>query len=427
MHLASKFLRNISLSLMFVAIGCSSSPAFAGCTWYFNWSCSDCKLGARTTGTQGGYSSYDSCNSARGSVDSMITAHSCQSEGYCDSPAATPSPGYGGGTGYQQPQQQIYVPHIDYEAESRRQQAEQRRLDKEEAERQAKVKAEEEKRRREFLKDKSEALGSLKGGVDFDGTGGGELKIKTSSESSTGLKDGSSSDLGLKDGSSTVYTGSDKFSVVDPRDIKGKQKYTKIFKTEPPSPVRDVPKKDVTRLGGEVANIVMDAIIEGGHDLEKSEDILRELLRKHPESQNLRDASSYIIGMALGHSAAGIPAPKISSEQVAREKARTLRIEARFEFSDDQEMNDELIAMLTNKPLSNRANGFDKWLNERNEIFLDAITKHQDYHAVFTELEKRAKADPDNMALRGALRIAQGAEVYQGDIKRRKTLNTLNK
>lgn len=416
MHLAGKFLRTISSALFIATISCFSFPAFADCTWYFNWYCSDCaKIGGQTTGTQGGYPSESSCDSARGGVASGVTTGSCSSSGYCDSPAAVPSPGYGGGTGYRQPQHRTYVPQIDYEAERRRQEAEQRRLDAEEAKRQAELKAAEEKRRRQFMKDKAEALGSLKGGVDFDGSGSGEPKIKSSPGDSLGLKDGNSGGaLGLKDGSSAVYTGSDKLPVVDPRDIKGKQKYTRIEKAAPPSPVRDVPKRDVARLGTEVANLVMDAIQANEHDLDKCYADLLGKVGKAPRNQDLRDATSYILGMSIGNDLAGNPVPKLTPEQIARDKAAV--------------RGPTLLESLRPQSPFPASPKIQKWEQERFSIYQDALSQYGDNITIVREnLEKRAKAAPDDMALRGALRIAQGVEVYKDDINRRKTSNTLNK
>lgn len=384
----SKFLVTGFVFTSLLTLGVAS-PAFASCTWYFNWSCSRCAdMGGRSTGTQGGYPTYDSCNSARGSVDSTVTAHSCQSDGYCDSPAAAPSTGYDGGSGtLQQPQQQIYAePQVDYEALRRQQETEQRRIDEEIRQREAEEKAAEEKRRRQFFKDKSEALGALKGVTDFEGSGG-DLKIKNSSGDS----------IGIKDGSSAVAIGSDKLPVVHPHDIKGKPKNI---------PARDVPKQDVTRLGNTVANIVMDAIQENKHDLDKAYKNLLGELNKNSGDQDLRDAASYLLGMSIGHDLAGHQTPKLSQEQIARDKAAVQRKFTPFPGST----------------------ALQKWELERFGIYTKTLSQNSDnFSATREDLEKRAKADPNNMALRGALRIAQGAEVYQGDIDRRKTSGTLNR
>ncbi|TAL27541.1 MAG: hypothetical protein EPN97_16880 [Alphaproteobacteria bacterium] len=406
MRLVKKILLNLSPVLAVAAISSFSTPAVADCTWYFNWYCSDCaKIGGQTTGTQSGYSSESSCNSARGSVASGVTTGSCSSSGYCDSPAATPSPGNGGGPGYyRQPQQRTYVPQIDYEAERRRQEAEQRRLDAEEAKRQARLKAEEDKRRRQFMKDKAEALGSLKGSVDFDGSGNGELKIKSSSGDS----------LGLKDGSSAVITGSDKLPVVHPYDIKGKPKPAKNV------PVRDLPKKDVTRLGDKVASLVMDAIEEGDHDLDKSKEVLRGLLQKKPNNQEYRDAYNYIFGMWVGNMRAGLRPPQLGDDHYRRKSGRLPM------GSGD----DDLLCIVypgNCEPSEKEKQQSEKLNNDSFLAYYDVYKVKNDFSVVRSELEKRAKAAPDDMALRGALRIAQGAEVYQDDINRRKTSGTLNK
>ncbi len=93
--------------------------AAAEVTWSFNWYCSGCaKIGGRTTGQEGPFSSESSCESARSrmernmrSIGGGATTGSCSSSGYSSPPSSSSGrsePSYGGRSSpepsYQQPQ-----------------------------------------------------------------------------------------------------------------------------------------------------------------------------------------------------------------------------------------------------------------------------------------------------------------------------------
>lgn len=148
-----------------------ASFAVADVTWYFNWYCSGCaRIGARTTGTEGPFSSQGACDSARSSMRSMmdsrgggVRAENCYRTGF-ESPAPSqPSgerapqgqPGYSRPT-YPQPQ---YEDTRRLEEESRRREAERRRQEEEaERTRQADI-----QRQEQFRRDRDDAARRLRG------------------------------------------------------------------------------------------------------------------------------------------------------------------------------------------------------------------------------------------------------------------------
>lgn len=168
-----------------------ASFAVAEVTWYFNWYCSGCaRIGARTTGTEGPFSSQGDCESARSSMHSNmdrrgggVRAENCYSVGF-ESPAPSqPSgerapqgqPGYSRPT-YPQPQ---YEDTRRQEEENRRQEAE-RRKQEEEAERAHQ--AEIQRQRENFLRERDDAARRLRGAdsapVGIRGHPTGPLEIR---------------------------------------------------------------------------------------------------------------------------------------------------------------------------------------------------------------------------------------------------------
>lgn len=179
-----------------------------------------------------------------------------------------------------------------------------------------------------------------------------------------------------------------------------------------PGPVREVPKNDVSRLGDRVANYVMDAIVHGDHDLEESKRILWRVLQAKPESIDYRDAYSYITGMEMGRFLANMPSSRFTPEEFHK-MAPKVRMDDAIVF----------VTMVAGEmPSEEQLLGVEQWDRDVFEAFLEVHKKYpQNFTAVREELEARAKADPGNGVLRGALRQAQGAEVYQDDINRQKT------
>lgn len=141
----------------------------ADVTWYFNWYCSGCaRIGARTTGTEGPFSSQGACESARSSMQSNmdrrgggVRAESCYRTGFESAPPSQPSTGSvpQGRPSYSSPT--YPQPQIDTGEQQRLE--EERRRQQEEAERarQAEI---ERQRQEEFRRGRDEAVRSLRGG-----------------------------------------------------------------------------------------------------------------------------------------------------------------------------------------------------------------------------------------------------------------------
>ena len=156
----------ITLGLGFAIVLIWTATALAEVTWYFNWYCSGCaKIGARTTGTEGPFSSRGACESARSGMQSTmdrrgggVRAENCYSVGFeaeRSSPSTSSPPSSGGG-GYRQPQSpQFQQPAFDLEQQRREEEAERAR--------QAEI---ERQQQEKFRRDRDEAVRSLRGGVD---------------------------------------------------------------------------------------------------------------------------------------------------------------------------------------------------------------------------------------------------------------------
>lgn len=184
------------------------------------------------------------------------------------------------------------------------------------------------------------------------------------------------------------------------------------IKVKPQAPPQDAPRADALKLGAKVAGLVLDAIEHGGHDLDKSDMFMRDLLKGHPADRDIRDASSYITGMMIGNGMAGNPPPEMTQDQLAKQ-ARMLPLGAQYDLAGFlNEREDAFMQAFNSIDLGN-------WMDERDSIYLNLSGKHSDFSAQRQELEKRLQHDPGNDALRAALRMTQGAEVYQGDINRR--------
>lgn len=165
------------------------SGALAEVTWYFNWYCSGCaRIGARTTGTEGPFSSQSACEGARSGMQSTmdrrgggVRAENCYSVGFeAERPSpSTSSPPSSGGGGYRQPQSpQFQQPAFDLE-QQRREDEERRRREESERVRQAEI---ERQKQEKFRRARDEAVKSLRGGdsapLGIRGNPTGELQIK---------------------------------------------------------------------------------------------------------------------------------------------------------------------------------------------------------------------------------------------------------
>lgn len=155
-------------------------------TWYFNWYCAGCsKIGARTTGTEGPFSSQSGCESARSRMRSSMSAVGggvdampCYSRGIEPSPPSS-SPHDSGS----RDSRSYSPPTYDFareEAERRRRQEEQERQEREEAEKKR-------QQQEQFIRERDKAAASLKGGgtrtFGIKGTPEGDLQIKSATPS----------------------------------------------------------------------------------------------------------------------------------------------------------------------------------------------------------------------------------------------------
>ncbi|MBI5026497.1 MAG: hypothetical protein HZC12_07185 [Nitrospirae bacterium] len=156
-------------------------------TWYFNWYCAGCsKIGARTTGTEGPFSSQSACESARSRMKSSMSRSgggvdvmSCSSRGYESTRPDTSRPS--GSRGSDSNQYPDYTPPAyDDGAERKQKQEELERRRKEEEE---KARQQQE----EFIRERDKAAGSLKGSgsgtFGIKGTPEGDLQIKSAAPS----------------------------------------------------------------------------------------------------------------------------------------------------------------------------------------------------------------------------------------------------
>ncbi len=169
-----------------------ASSTSAEVTWYFNWYCSGCaKIGARTTGTEGPFSSRGACESARSGMQSTmdrrgggVRAENCYSVGFeaeRSSPSTSSPPSSRGG-GYRQPQSpqpQYQQPAFDLEQQRREEEERSRREEEAERARHAEI---ERQRQEKLRQDRDDAVNRLRGRVDkpFGIRGGapGDLQIR---------------------------------------------------------------------------------------------------------------------------------------------------------------------------------------------------------------------------------------------------------
>lgn len=177
----------------------------APCEYYFTWSCSGCaKIGGRTTGREGPFSTQSSCDSAArsmrgnmGRAGGGVTVNSCSPTYYTcgqDTPARSPD----SGRGQTAPAPGYTAPAYDYEAE-RRVQEERERQDRAAEEDRKRV---EQEAREKFEQDKRAALQQMKG-VQSD-----TLKLKTGNISMGSDAANPTNELKLKSMGASVDTSS---------------------------------------------------------------------------------------------------------------------------------------------------------------------------------------------------------------------------
>lgn len=196
-------------------------------------------------------------------------------------------------------------------------------------------------------------------------------------------------------------------TTIDPGDLRQPQKGVKFNEPPPPTRLRDLPgaakpvnappppKPDPAHLGARAANLVLDAIQDSGHDLDKAARLLSAKIIEAPGDQDVRNATSYVFGMLIGVDRTGEPrragAPRLPPNIAAPGLLEGLSPPA------------------TPADQRNRA----RWEGERNRLYLEAMTRNgKDIPATLADLEARARAEPDNSALQSALKVVQGIAVY---------------
>jgi len=211
----------------------------------------------------------------------------------------------------------------------------------------------------------------------------------------------------------TTAPPSDTLPVVHPADIKGpKPKDTlRVTPPPPPKPVNPVfdpakPAKeygprpeDIRRLGPRAGDMVMDAIQKGRNNPNQSKRILEDHLRMAPADPDLRDASSYIIGMSIGRDITGNLGRPLSPADLARLNRPTPGL-------------DSVPASVFGPRMSDLTN-LKRWEDQRNQAVSAAMDRHNsDIAAALADLEAQARRKPDDDVARGALRVMQGIAVF---------------
>lgn len=288
----------------------------AGCTWEFDWYCSDCaKIGGRTTGTESGYPTEAACDSARNSVDSHVTTMSCDRVGWCDDPVVQPPlPESNLSQGNSSPPPT--VPNITNNRQYERMEQQRRQQERDQKERK-------EREQRAFEDAKSEALDLLKG-TGSNSTDDSGLKLK-SGTATFGLKANPSGDMMLKQPSSTkskpelklktptlkVYSKGNKYTapavtietpisrVIDP-----------VFFTRPkqrltinavPNPKKAAKGTWLHYVKSDRASLILDALEEGKGDLDLATEYLEEQILLHDIHIDASSALSYLEGLKTSY------------------------------------------------------------------------------------------------------------------------------
>ncbi|MDA0305204.1 MAG: hypothetical protein O3B76_02815 [Proteobacteria bacterium] len=282
----------------------NAPPALAGCTWKFDWYCSDCaKIGGRTTGEQGGYPSEAACDSARDQVRAPVSAMSCDRVGTCDEPrrSTQSSPNRSSGGGKRAAPRA--PPQPDYEAQRRRQ-AEIRRQEE------SRLKAARERKAREqraFEKAKADILGALKGsnldqGGALKGIGGGSTLQLKSGTPTFGIKANPGGQLRLK-GPGAVQLNNPQTASINPAFFTRPKARLRIRYV--PNPMQ-APKGAWKRyVRSDRAGLILDALEEGRGDLDQSIAYLEGQIIKHGTHVKASTALSYLEGLKTSYIAAG--------------------------------------------------------------------------------------------------------------------------
>jgi len=284
----------------------------AGCSWEFDWYCSDCaKIGGRTTGTESGYPSEAACDSARNSTSSHVTTMSCERVGMCDEPRK-PNPPSSQSTppnrGYSNQPSTSYAPN--HEA-MRRQNEENRRQEQE------RIEAEQAKQKRKqqaFEESKRGVLNQLKG-TTFDGrsspSSSSDLKLKTGTPA-FGIKTNPSGTLQLKK-PAAVSSKPDRKVVVDPAFFTKPKQRLRIRHV--PNPMQAPMGTWLRYVKSDRAGLILDALQDGKGDLDKAIDYLDGQIIRHGSHKAASSALSYLEGLRTSYIAAGAEHRKLSSKQ----------------------------------------------------------------------------------------------------------------
>ncbi|ATX79733.1 hypothetical protein Ga0123461_1316 [Mariprofundus aestuarium] len=290
-----------------VSVVLFASPANAGCTWKFDWYCSDCaKIGGQTTGTHGGYASESACESARDQVKSPVSAMSCDRVGWCDEPSKPPS----------SPQTNIenrggsYTPsQPDYGAQQRMAEESRRQ---EEARRQA----ERERKAREqraFDKAKSDTLRTLKGSSSSSSSKDPVSTLKLKSGTPTfSIKGNPDGQLHLKS-PSAVKLKNPENAVADPSFFTRPK--ARLHIRYVPNPMQ-APKGTWLRyVKSDRANLILDALEMGKGDLDKAIGYLDGQIIRHGSHRAASSALGYLEGLRTSYIAVGAEYRKKSRKQ----------------------------------------------------------------------------------------------------------------
>lgn len=205
-----------------------------------------------------------------------------------------------------------------------------------------------------------------------------------------------------------VDAGTDKLPTVNPADIKGTSPQTGLKIKPPPEPkpiFNPTPRtfeprpEDIRRLGERAGTIVLDAIEKGGPSLDKSRTVLEDLLKMAPSDPDLRDASSYVAGLAMGRSRTEVPTRSLTTNDLTRMNTAKPGLDS---------VKPSLLA-----PTLTEMTNLKRWEDARNFTVIQALKRNDDnVSAAMAELEGMARRSPEDAVLRGALRLVQGMENY---------------
>ena len=280
-----------------VSVVLFASPANAGCTWKFDWYCSDCaKIGGQTTGTQGGYASEAACESARDQVKSPVSSMSCDRVGWCDEPSK-PSP---------PPQTNTENKGGDYTSSQPDYGAQQRMAEENRRQEEARQQAKRERKAREqraFEKAKTDTLRMLKGSSSSSGSKDPVSTLKLKSGTSTfGIKVNPDGQLRLKS-PSAVKLKNHENAVADPSFFTRPK--ARLHIRYVPNPMQAPQGTWLRYVKSDRANLILDALEMGKGDLDKAIDYLDGQIIRHGSHREASNALSYLEGLRTSYIAVG--------------------------------------------------------------------------------------------------------------------------